>query len=399
MNLLERQIQSDSRLIQFELAKQVKTNPYFKSVEGRNNNKIRIDGRDLLNFGSNNYLGLSSDENVIEQTREVVDKYGAGLTGARLLNGTLDIHKELENELAKFYEKEDCLIFPTGYTCNLGFVSAVVKTEDFIVCDEKIHGSLWDGIKLSGASFKRFKHNDPEDLKKIISGSNKKPKMCIIEGVYSLDGKIGRVKELSKICKENDIFVLIDEAHGLGTIGEKGRGGCELDDAIEYVDAITVTFSKSLASCGGALIATKKIVDFVKVNSRPFIFTASNTPGSIAAARASLKRIIDNPELISELQDKKMYFYNKIKDLGITIHKNESPILTIPIGSDFDTLYAWKLLFNRGVFCNPILSPSAPKGGALLRFSINVRHTYEEINEAATIINHIKKFVHNENGK
>ncbi|MFN7609666.1 MAG: aminotransferase class I/II-fold pyridoxal phosphate-dependent enzyme, partial [bacterium] len=332
MNIIKQRIKTDLRLEEVDLAKQIGRYAYFKTMSSSSQPITRIEGKDYFNFGSNNYLGLTNHQEVIEASKEAISKWGTGCTGSRLLNGTIELHLELEEELAAFYGKESALVFPTGYTANLGVLSSLLTRHDTVVVDERIHASLWDGIMLSKARSKKFDHNDPSALESLLSKMASPPNLCITEGVFSMEGDMPLLRELMEICKKNDIFLLVDEAHALGVVGSTGKGASEYYKVIKEVDAITITFSKSLAGCGGAVIGDKRVIDYIKMNSRPFLFTASNTPSSLASVLTSLKILQRQPQMIKELENKKIFFYDELKKNGIPVSKNESAILTIPIG-------------------------------------------------------------------
>lgn len=386
VKLLKR-IEENIRVQESKVAKEIGRYPYFKLVESASEPVIVIEGHKRINLGSNNYLGLTSDPSILEHSIEVLKEFGTGFTGSRLLNGSSVLHEKLEEQIAQLYQAEDALVFPTGYTSNLGFLSNVLHRSDVVLVDEEIHASLWDGLLLSRCKVKRFHHNNPEHFEKLVLANEGKIAMCIIEGVYSMNGDIGAVDKFAQICQKHNIFLFVDEAHGVGVLGKRGTGGSEHHQVLDQVDMFSITFSKSLASCGGALIGKKEILQSVKINSRPFLFTASNTPASLATASKALELMQKNPQWIEELQAKAKYFRDGLKEIGVVFsHHGITPIVPVLIGEDFRVLQAWKVLWNNGIFCNPVLSPAVAKGKGLLRFSVMRIHSYEMIDKVIEVI-------------
>jgi 8-amino-7-oxononanoate synthase len=384
-NLLYTIIKKDIRVKESEIADRIGRNPFFSVVETAACPIIKIEGVERSNFGSNNYLDLTMNEFVKRKAIEAIQKYGTGFTGSRLLNGTSKLHKSLEADFAKFYNKESALVFSTGYTTNLGLLSGLLTRHHTVFIDEEIHASILDGLVLSRCKVKKFKHNNPGDLQQLIDKNKDGAVMCIIEGVYSMNGDIAPVDKFVDVCKKNEILLFVDEAHGFGVLGERGCGASEFYGVLDKVDIISVTFSKSLGSCGGALIGRNILLESIRFNSRPFLFTASNTPASIASAKASLDLLSNNPKFIIELNKKSEHFRKKIIEVGIKCSKDPTPIISIEIGDDFRVLQAWKVLWNRGVYCNPVVSPAVPKGRGILRFSIMRSHSFEEIERVVSL--------------
>lgn len=383
---LLQKIEENTRVKEAGIAQEIGRYPYFKIMETAAETVMQMEGEEKLNFGSNNYLGLTSDKRVIDAGIEVMKTFGSGFTGSRLLNGNSVLHKNLEDNLAKFYNTESALVFPTGYTSNLGFLSSVLHRSYTVLVDEEIHASLWDGLLLSRCKVKRFRHNDYEHFEKLAQ-ENENAVMCIIEGIYSMNGDIAPVNKFVEICEKKNIFLFVDEAHGVGVLGEKGRGATDYFNMLDRVDMISITFSKSLGGCGGALLGKKNILDAIRLDSRPFLFTASNTPSSLATANKALELLQQNSEWIKELQKKSNYFRDSLKNIGIvSSNLQPTPIVPIRIGEDFRVLQAWKILWNDGIFCNSVLSPAVPKGKGLLRFSIMLTHTYKMIDSVVDVI-------------
>lgn len=380
-------IKKDNRVEEGTLAKRIGRYPFFSMSEGASTARTIIEGKERINFGSNNYLGLTIHPDVIVATHRAVDKYGAGVTGSRLLNGTLDLHRKLEEKLARWYGAEAALVFPTGYSANLGVLSHLLHRHDHVLMDQEAHASIIDGAILSRAKVKKFRHNDLDHLNSLIQKNAYD--MCIVEGIYSMKGDMAPVKEIARLCKAKNVLLMVDEAHALGTIGQFGRGASAYCDALQDVDLLTLTFSKSLASCGGAVIGKSQLIESIKISSRPFMFTASNTPGAIASAITALDILQHHPEMLDELQEKTKLFKKELLHLGLPVEQSDSPIITIKLGDDFRVLQAWKILWNRMVFCNPVLTPAVVKGHGLLRFSVSRLHSKEDITTTINACRHL----------
>ncbi len=292
MSFFQRRLEAFPRLADYRLAKAAGYWPYYKTVESASRPRFMIEGNEYINFGSNNYLSLSYHPDVIEAAQRATSKYGTGVTGSRLLNGTLDLHRELESELAAFYGREAALVFSTGYVANVSTISGLLHRHDYVILDKDAHNSLLTGAQLSGATMKRFGHNDLDRLAKILGELPADAgKGVIVDGVYSMGGDTAPLRELHTLCGEHpNTFLLDDEAHGLGVLGERGRGAAEHHGVVSDVDLITITFSKTLGSCGGALVGSADAIELLTLDSDPLIFTASNTPGSLAAALSRIAR-------------------------------------------------------------------------------------------------------------
>ena len=366
-----------------ELAARIGRYPYFHRVEGPTEPLTQIEGRTLINLGSNNYLGLTTDPAVVEASRQAISRWGTGVTGSRLLNGSLELHRQLEEHLAGFYGREAALVFPTGYSANLGLLSGVLGEGDSAFLDGDAHASLIDGVRLARARWKRIEHNNVTRLGEALERSAGTPTAVVVEGVYSMRGDLAALREIAALRKDFGFFLIDDEAHGLGTIGRKGLGAAELLASSSEVDAISLTFSKSLASCGGAVVGDRQLIEALKVTARPFLFTASNTPGSLAAALAALDLLQRRPQMVAELRGRTDFFRHALTTLGVPTGAGESPIVTVPVGSDFRVMQAWRMLWNRHVFCNCIVSPAVPRGKGLLRFSVMRTHSEEHLARAA----------------
>jgi 8-amino-7-oxononanoate synthase len=373
---------NNTKVQEVNLLKKVDRYAFFKNIQSASDARIVVDGSEKINLGSNNYLGLTTNPAVIEASNKATRDWGTGVTGSRVLNGTLSLHQTLEEELALFYNAESALVFSTGYSANLGIISSLLKYSDKVIVDTEAHASILDGVYLSKASYNLFEHNNCKHLRTVIEGMNN-PSLCIIEGIYSMRGDVAPIREIHEICKDKNILLMVDEAHGLGVMGKTGAGASEAAGMLNDIDLFTVTFSKSLASCGGAVIGNRHLIEMIKLNSRPFLFTASNTPGSMAATIESLRILKNNPEMIEELAERTSYFKSSLTEYGIPFLSSESAIIAVPIGSDFRVLQAWKVLFNKNIFCNPVLPPGVPKGKGLLRFSIMRTHKKEDLDYVA----------------
>jgi 8-amino-7-oxononanoate synthase len=365
--------------------------PYFHALESKQDIEVVMEGKRQIMIGSNNYLGLTGDPRIIKAGIETFEKFGSGVSGSRFLNGTLDLHITMEKELAEFLNKEDCLTFATGFQSNLGIISAIAGRNDLVFCDRENHASIYDGIRLSFAKMVRYGHNDMEDLEKALQTSSpSKGKLIITDGVFSMSGDICKLDEIVKLAKKYNARVMVDDAHGFGVLGECGRGTAEYFGLEDDVDIIMGTFSKSLASLGGYMAASKEVVDFVKHTSRPFIFSAAITPASTRTALEALRILKDDCERPKRLLVLAAYMRNKLKEYNLPIGFDSIvPIIPIYTYSKLRTLIAVKMLYERGVYVNPVLPPATPEGECLIRTSYMATHTFELLDEAAEIINEV----------
>lgn len=362
--------------------------PYFHSLESKQDIVVEMEGKREIMIGSNNYLGLTSDPRVIEASVKATQEFGTGCSGSRFLNGTTVAHVEMEKELAEFLNKEDCVTMSTGFQTNLGVISAICGRGDVVVCDKENHASIYDAIRLSYADMVRYKHADMEDLEeKLKHIPQEKGILIVTDGVFSMGGDICNLPKLVELKHKYGARIMIDDAHALGILGEYGRGTAEYFGLEDEVDIISGTFSKSLASLGGYCAGDKKIIDFIRHNSRPFIFSASIQPSSIAAVRKSLEIIKTEPERRKHLLEITEYMRNALKKRGIKIREEgNTPIIPIYTYDPEVTLLACKKLFERGVYVNPVLPPATPIGECLIRTSYTATHTEELMDEAADII-------------
>ncbi|MDD4815944.1 MAG: pyridoxal phosphate-dependent aminotransferase family protein [Clostridia bacterium] len=368
--------------------------PYFHYLNSGQNTEVVMEGKKTIMIGSNNYLGLTSNPYVIEEGKNAILKYGSGCSGSRFLNGTLDIHIELEKELAEFLHKEDVVTFSTGFQSNLGIISAVVGRSDYVVCDKENHASIYDACRLSFGKMLRFEHSDMADLERQLQSIPKECGILIVtDGVFSMSGEICKLPEIVKLAKKYGARIMVDDAHGLGVLGAHGRGTAEHFGLEKDVDIYMGTFSKSLASLGGYMASTKEVIKFVRHNSRPFIFSASITPASVACARASLKLLRENPQMVKNLSDISNYMRAGLKAKGVKIIESTTPIIPIYVYEDEKAFMACKLLLEKGVYVNPVISPATPKGQALLRTSYMATHTKPQIDIAVEKIAEVLKTI------
>ncbi len=364
--------------------------PYFHKLTSGQDTQVVMEGHDTIMIGSNNYLGLTSDKRVIKAGIDALNKYGTGNSGSRFLNGTLDIHIELENELAKFLHKEKVMTFSTGFQTNLGIISAVVGRNDVVLCDRENHASIYDGCRLSFGEMIRYKHSDMEDLeKKLRSIPDSKGILIVTDGVFSMSGEICKLPEIVALAKKYGARIMVDDAHSLGVLGAHGRGVAEYFNLENDVDIYMGTFSKSLASLGGYMAASKEVIDYVMHTSRPYIFSASITPASVACALQSLKILEEEPQRVKALGEISAYMREGLKKLGVKIIDAVTPIIPIYVYEDEKAFVACKLLLERGVYVNPVVSPATPKGMALLRTSYTATHTKEQMDRAMIAIKEV----------
>ncbi len=374
----------------YTTAKEQGVYPYFHALTSGQDTEVVMEGRNTIMIGSNNYLGLTSDPRVIEAGVEALKKYGSGNSGSRFLNGTLDIHKKLEEELAAFLCKEAVMTFSTGFQSNLGIISAIAGMHDVIMCDKENHASIYDACRLSYGEMIRYKHSDMEDLeKKLQAVPSNKGILIVTDGVFSMSGEICKLPEIVALAKKYGARIMVDDAHGLGVLGAHGRGTAEHFGLEDEVDIYMGTFSKSLASLGGYMAASREVVDYVMHTSRPYIFSASITPASVACARESLRILASEPERVQNLLDISKYMRDGLKKLGVKLIDSTTPIIPIYVYEDEKAFIACKLLLERGVYVNPVISPATPKGMALLRTSYTATHTKEQMDRAMAAIKEV----------
>jgi 8-amino-7-oxononanoate synthase len=365
--------------------------PYFHALETKQDIEVMMEGKRRLMIGSNNYLGLTGDQRIIDAGVEAIKEFGSGVSGSRFLNGTLTIHLELEKELADFLNKEACMTFSTGYQTNLGIISAVAGRNDLIFCDRENHASIYDGARLSYAKMIRYKHSDMEDLElKLSEADPSKGKLIVTDGVFSMSGDIAKLPEIVRLAKKYNARVMVDDAHGFGVLGETGRGTAEYFGLEDEVDIIMGTFSKSLASLGGYMVADAKVIDYVKHSSRPFIFCAAIPPANARTALEALRILKAEPERPKKLLEVAAYVRKSLKEKGLEIIDHSIvPIIPIYTYSVLRTMVACKILYERGVYVNPVVPPATPEGECLIRTSYTSTHSFELMDEAVAIISDV----------
>ncbi len=366
--------------------------PYFHELESRQDVEVMMEGKRRIMLGSNNYLGLTVHPRVVEAGVQALREYGSGCSGSRFLNGTLTLHTSLERELADFLGKEAVMTFSTGFQSNLGIISAICGKNDYVICDRENHASIYDGCKLSYATMLRYRHNDMEHLEKCLKKVPDTAGILIVtDGVFSMGGDIANLPEIVRLAKAYGARVMVDDAHGLGVLGNSGRGTADYFGLADDVDIIMGTFSKSLASIGGFMAASERVVDYVRHASRPYIFCASIPPASAATAREALRILREQPELPARLHALSMYMRSGLKSRGIAIRDSETPIIPIYTYDVFTTLETAKELYDEGVYVNPVLPPATPATECLLRTSYMATHTEALLDEALDVIERVVK--------
>jgi 8-amino-7-oxononanoate synthase len=354
--------------------------PYFKPISDSEDTAVVIEGKKRIMLGSNNYLGLTHHPKVVDAATRALHRYGSGCTGSRFLNGTLDLHLQLETALARFLGKEDCLVFSTGYQANLGLISGLIGRGDLVYLDKLDHASIVDGAKMSYGDTLRFAHGDLDGLDRMIERTRgNRGAMIVVDGVYSMEGDIANVPELVRIARKHAVALALDDAHSLGVLGPKGDGTAAHFGLTDEVDLIAGTFSKSLASIGGFVAGTESVIHFLKHHSRPMIFTASLPPSNTAGVLAALELMQTEPERRESLWANTRRFHEGMRNLGYDIGETETPIIPVLIGPMDTTFVFWRKLFDAGVFTNPVMPPAVPPSQCRLRTSLMATHTFEQI--------------------
>lgn len=354
--------------------------PYFTPIQEVKGNKVKVDGREMIMVGSNNYLGLLAHPVVMKAAQAAVDRYGVATCGSRFLNGTLDIHVELEERLARFMKKEAALTFSTGFQTNLGIISTIAGKGDFIIADRMVHASIIDACRLSFGTVYKYKHNDMDDLEKVLSSlKSDGGKLIVVDGVFSMEGDLANLPEIVKLAKKHSARILVDDAHGIGVMGNSGRGTAEHFGVEEDVDLLMGTFSKSFASLGGFVAGRKKVVSYIKHFARSLIFSASITPASVATVLATLDIIEKEPERRWRLWEITQKMKSGFEAMGFNTGPTETPIIPVIIGDDEKVFMLWRFLREDGIFTNPVIYPAVPKGQSLIRTSYAATHTDEEL--------------------
>lgn len=357
--------------------------PYFRTIQSSQGTEVILNNKRVLMFGSNSYLGLTNHPRIIEAAKKAVDKYGSGCAGSRFLNGTLDIHIELENKLAEYTGKEAAILFSTGFQVNLGILSSITGRNDYLILDEYDHASIIDGSRLSFSRTIKYAHNNMQDLELKLAGlPADSMKLIAIDGIFSMEGDIVNLPEIVKLADKYGANIMVDDAHSLGVIGDKGAGTASHFNLTDKVDLIMGTFSKSLASLGGFVSGDADVIDFLKHKARSLIFSASMTPASVASVIAALDIIQSEPERIEKLWANTRYALQLLQENGFDTGETESPIIPVYVRDNHKTFMFTKMLQEDGVFVNPVVSPAVPSDASLIRFSLMATHSFSQIEEA-----------------
>ncbi len=384
------------RVEQLQAARDQDLLPYFRLLEGPAGPVVEMEGSERVMLGSNNYLGLTADERVIAAARSALDEYGTALTGSRLLNGTISLHQELEAEIADWMKTEDAIVFTTGYQANVGALSTLLAPGDTVIVDSGDHASIMDGVAMSHARIRPFRHNRLKRLEEILERSTGDGGgvLVVVDGVYSMEGDVCDLNTVVPLAKRYGARVMVDEAHGVGALGAHGRGACEVLGVEDDVDLRMGTFSKSLASCGGFLAGSHEVIDFLRIQARSFLFTASAVPAAIGAALAAVKicNSDEGPPLFAKLLDNARYLRDGLKERGFNIIESEpiTPVVPVVIGDDWQAVVFWKALYDAGVYTNVALYPAVARGGALIRTSVMATHEREHLDRALAIFDQVR---------
>jgi 8-amino-7-oxononanoate synthase len=388
---------SHDRLEQLEAAREQDLLPYFRLIESEAGPLMEVEGTEKVMLGSNNYLGLTGDERVKQAARDALERYGTGLTGSRFLNGTTPLHVELERELAEWMGTDDTIVFTTGHQANVGCLGTILGPADTVICDSADHASILDGVKVSGAKLRPFRHNQMPKLERMLerAADDGGGVLVVVDGVFSMEGDVCDLPAIVDLCERYGARLMVDEAHAVGVLGARGAGSCELFGLEDRVDLRMGTFSKSLASCGGFIAGSADVIDFLRVSSRPFIFTASAVPAAVGAALGALRVIrSEGPELMARLLDNAAYLRQGFRDLGLRViepgtlpdgSEANTPVVPVMVGEDWQAVLLWKELFDAGVYTNVALHPAVPPGAALLRTSVMATHEREHLDRALEI--------------
>lgn len=372
-----------SKLAQFDVPQKLKEAdiyPYFRTIESDQDTEVIINGKQVLMFGSNSYLGLTNHPKLKEAAIAATHKYGTGCAGSRFLNGTLDLHIELEQKLAEFVGKEEAIVFSTGFQVNLGVVSCITGREDYLITDELDHASIIEGRRLSFSNTLKFKHNNMESLEKVLKSCKPdKAKVIVVDGVFSMEGDVAPLPEIVALAKKYDAAIMVDEAHSLGVFGEQGSGICKHYGVTDDVDLIMGTFSKSFASIGGFIATDSVTANYLRHNARSYMFSASNTPAATASVMAALEIMKSEPERIEHLWNLTNHALEGFRNMGCEIGNTSTPIIPLFIRDNTKTFLITRDLFANGIFVNPVVSPAVPSDSTLIRFSLMATHTFAQL--------------------
>jgi 8-amino-7-oxononanoate synthase len=394
-------VRGHEREEQLAAARQADVLPYFRILESQAGPVVEMEGRETIMLGSNNYLGLTTDDRVKQAARDALEQYGTGVTGSRLLNGTTPLHEALETELAEWMQTEDAIVFTTGYQSNLGAISAILEPGDTVICDAADHASILDGCKLSGARLRPFRHNRMDKLETMLqrAADDGSATLVVVDGVFSMEGDICNLPPIVELCRQYGARLFVDEAHGVGVLGDRGAGACELFGLEDEVDLRMGTFSKSLASCGGFIAGSSEVIEYLRVSSRAFIFSASAVPAAVGAALGALRIIrSEGPELFEKLLGNAAYLRKGFRELGLEViepgtlpdgTEATTPVVPVVVGEDWQAVLLWKALYDAGVYTNVAVHPAVPPGGALLRTSLMATHEREHLDRALEIVGRV----------
>ena len=364
--------------------------PYFREITSKQGTEVEMGGHKVLMFGSNAYTGLTGDQRIIDKAKAALDKYGSGCAGSRFLNGTLDIHVQLEKEISKYIGKDDCLCFSTGFSVNQGVIPALLSKDDYVICDDRDHASIVDGRRLAFAKQLHYKHNDMDDLERVLQ---KLPydavKLIVVDGVFSMEGDLAKLPEIVELKHKYNCSIMVDEAHGIGVFGKQGRGVCDHFGLTDEVDLIMGTFSKSLASIGGFIASDFDTINYLRHSCRTYIFSASNTPAATAAAMEALHIIQKEPERIEALWKVTNYALKRFREEGFEIRDTESPIIPLYVRDISKTFLVTALAFKAGVFINPVIPPACAPQDTLVRFALMATHTEDQVERAVQALKKI----------
>ncbi len=396
---------SHDRLEQLEAAREHDLLPYFRLIESEAGPIMEMEGHEVVMLGSNNYLGLTGDERVKQGARDALENYGTGLTGSRFMNGTTPLHVELEREIAEWMHTEDALVFTTGYQANVGCLGTILEPGDTVICDSGDHASILDGCRLAGAKLRPYRHNRMEKLEKMLerAAEDGGGVLVVVDGVFSMEGDVCDLPRIVELCDAHGARLMVDEAHGAGVLGARGTGASELFGLEDRVDLRMGTFSKSLASCGGFIAGPADVIEYLKISSRAFMFSASAVPAAVGAALAALRVIrAEGPQLFEALLANADYLREGLRSLGLKVVEPgtlpdgtvvTTPVVPVVVGDDWQAVLLWKALFDAGVYTNVAIHPAVPPGGALLRTSLMASHEREHLDRALeTIGQTVEKF-------
>ncbi len=385
------------RVEQLEAAKQQDLVPYFRVLESAAGPVVQMEGRETIMLGSNNYLGLTGDERVKAAARDALDRYGTALTGSRLLNGTIPLHTALEREIAEWMGADDSIVFTTGYQANLGTIGTILGPGDTVICDSGDHASILDGCRLSGARLRPFRHNRMDKLERMLerAAADGGGVLVVVDGVFSMEGDIAPLPEIAELSERYGARLMVDEAHAVGVLGERGTGSCELFGLEDRVDLRMGTFSKSLASCGGFIVGPADVVEYLRIAARAFLFTAAAVPAAVGAALEAVRVCrTEGGALYAKVLENAAYLHAGLSELGLRVVEPTrlpdgteviTPVVPVVVGEDWQAVMLWKALFDAGVYTNVALHPAVPPGGALLRTSLMATHEREHLDRALEI--------------